>query len=121
MDGEVNPAMAPKMAEGIADRPEVAAEARRASKITTSTPGITVQVYGANGSTPPNSITDPSWKALSAAREIKKKTTNVKLHEASRGFRFFVLWISKAPASALGTPQAPGHVSVNELELFPTQ
>ena len=29
------------------------------------------------------------------------------------------LWISRAPASAVGTPQAPGHVSVAELELLP--
>lgn len=29
------------------------------------------------------------------------------------------LWISKAPESAVGTATAPGHVDVNEVELFP--
>jgi hypothetical protein len=116
----VNPVVAPKMAEGIVidlKSPQKVA----AIKLTTSTPGMTVQVYGANGSTPPNSITAPAWKGLSAAREVKKKTRNVKLHDANHGFRFIVLWISKAPASAVGTPQAPGRVSVNELELFPAK
>jgi hypothetical protein len=115
----VNPAVAPKMAEGIVI--DLKSPHKVAAIKLTSTPGMTVQVYGANGSAPPNSITDPAWKGLSAAREVKKKTTNIKLHDANRGFRFFVLWISKAPASAVGTPQAPGHVSVDELELFPAK
>jgi hypothetical protein len=28
------------------------------------------------------------------------------------------LWISKAPAASIGTAKAPGHVTVDELELF---
>jgi hypothetical protein len=42
---------------------------------------------------------------------IKLKTTKVP--------RFVALWVSKAPASSVGTAQSPGRVSVNELELFP--
>jgi hypothetical protein len=114
----VNPAVAPKMAEGVTidlKSPQKIA----ALTLVTSTPGMTVQVYGANGSTLPGSITDPAWVGLSAVREVKKDKTQIKLRGKTKGFRWVVLWISKAPASAVGTPQAPGHVAVNELELFP--
>ncbi|HTR88526.1 MAG TPA: hypothetical protein VMG62_00280, partial [Solirubrobacteraceae bacterium] len=114
---QVNPAVAPKMAEGLAI--DLKTPRKIASvTLTTATPGMTVQVYGADGAAPPNSITDPAWKGLSAAREVKKKTTSIKLHAAGHGYRFYVLWISRAPISSVGSPQAPGHVSVNELELF---
>ena len=89
--------------------------------LTTSTPGMTVQVYGANGTAAPSSITDPAWKRLSPLRLDKKRQLRIALLNSSTAFRFVVLWISRAPASALGTPQAPGRVSVNELELFPAQ
>jgi hypothetical protein len=49
----------------------------------------------------------------------KKKHISIKLRDATTAFEFVVLWISRAPAASVGTPQAPGHVSVNELELFP--
>jgi hypothetical protein len=39
--------------------------------------------------------------------------------KSAKAVRFVALWISKAPAVSVGTPQAPGRVSVNELELFP--
>jgi hypothetical protein len=29
------------------------------------------------------------------------------------------VWISGAPESAVGTPEAPGKVTINEIELFP--
>ena len=44
----------------------------------------------------------------------------VALRDSKDAFTFITLWISKAPQSAVGTAQAPGHVDVNELELFPT-
>jgi hypothetical protein len=50
---------------------------------------------------------------------VTKHRTNIKLRARKTGVRFITLWISKAPASALGTPAAPGHVSVDEVELFP--
>ncbi len=114
----VNPVVAPKMAEGVVidlKSPQKVA----ALTFVTSTPGMTVQVYGANGSALPGSITDPAWVGLSSVREVKKDKTQIKLRDKAKGFRWVVLWISKAPASAVGTPQAPGHVDVNELELFP--
>jgi len=67
----------------------------------------------------PSSITDHAWVKLSHAFVEKAKRLRLKLRESKKAFRFLTLWISRAPASSIGTPQAPGHVSVNELELFP--
>jgi hypothetical protein len=114
---QVNPAVAPKMAEGLAIDLKTAQKVGSV-KLITSTPGMTVQMYGANGTTLPASITDPAWVALSPSLDAKKRTTKIKLRDASKAFRFVTLWISQAPQSAVGTPTAPGHVSVNELELF---
>jgi hypothetical protein len=77
----------------------------------TSTPGMTVQVYGSNGNAMPASITDPAWTKLSPSEEVRSGQANIKLGHTTQGFRFVVLWVSRAPAS--------GHVSVNEIELFP--
>jgi len=90
-----------------------------ALKLTTETPGMTVQVYGANGKHAPATITEPGWTPLSSSHVLKKKATHLKLRAGAKGFRFLVVWIVKAPASAVGTPQAPGHVDLSEVELFP--
>ena len=52
--------------------------------------------------------------------DAKKRNTNhqVARRRSAQTFRFVTLWISQAPQSSVGTPQAPGHISVNELELF---
>ncbi len=115
---QVNPAVAPKMAEGLVIDLK---SARRLSAITliTATPGMSVQVYGANGHTLPSSITDPAWVELSPYRVTHKHNVQIKLRDSTKAFRFVTLWISKAPATSVGTAQVPGHVSVNELELFP--
>lgn len=113
----LNPAVAPKMAEGLAIDLKTGQKVGSVALIT-STPGMIVQVYGANGTTLPASITDPAWVALSPSLDAKKRTTKIKLRDASRAFRFVTLWISQAPQSSIGTPSAPGRVSVNELELF---
>jgi hypothetical protein len=114
----VDPSVAPKMAEGVAidlRSPRTIAHV----KLFTSTLGMTVQVYGANGHALPGSITEPAWVPLSHALVIKKKSTTLKLRDVAKAFRFIALWISRAPQSAIGTPQAPGHVTVDEFELFP--
>ncbi|MFI4991934.1 MAG: hypothetical protein ACHQHO_13615 [Solirubrobacterales bacterium] len=124
----VEPSVAPKMAEGLVidlNTPRKLA----AVGLSTTTPGMTVQVYGADGEAPPSSITDPDWVALTPALQAKKKHARIKLggstpaskQAAKQAHRFIVLWISQAPASAVGTATAPGHVSVNELQLFPAK
>lgn len=121
----VEPSVAPKMAEGVVidlNTPRKLA----ALALSTTTPGMTVQVYGANGEAPPTSITDPAWAALSPSFVEQKKHARIKFGgttaagqaAAKLAYRFIALWISQAPASAVGTPAAPGHISVNEIELF---
>ena len=88
-------------------------------KLITLTPGMTVQLYGADAHKAPATITEPGWTPLSSSRVLKKKTTTVKLHVGGKTFRYVAVWIVKAPAAAVGTPQAPGHVDLNEVELFP--
>jgi hypothetical protein len=115
---QVEPATAPKMAEGVLinlnGRQKIAS-----LKLTSSTPGMTIQIYGAQAKTAPTSITDPAWKPLSRSQVVAKKHVKIKLKDATKSFSFITLWISNAPAASVGTPQAPGHVSVNEIELFP--
>ncbi|HXW58422.1 MAG TPA: hypothetical protein VEJ23_02975 [Solirubrobacteraceae bacterium] len=89
-----------------------------AAEVITPTPGLTAQIYGSSASTAPATITSPEWTALTKSEVIKKRHTRIPLGHSDTGFRFVVLWISKAPASAVGTPQAPGRVSINEFELF---
>jgi hypothetical protein len=114
---QVDPAVAPKMAEGVLIDLKTPRKLS-ALGLTTSTPGMMIQVYGANGATPPTSITAPAWVKLSPNVVEKSKHVRLKLHSPKKAFRFVTLWISRAPAASVGTPQAPGHVSVNELELF---
>jgi hypothetical protein len=121
----VEPSVAPKMAEGLMIDLNTPRKLS-AVGLATSTPGMTVQIYGADGTAPPGSITDPAWTALTPALHAKKKHARIKLggagpvrQAATQAHRFIVLWVSEAPASAVGTPQAPGHIAVDELELFP--
>jgi hypothetical protein len=113
---QVNPATAPKMAEGLLI--DIKAKEKVAVlELVTSTPGMTVQVYGANGHTAPATITSPAWTPLSPPEVVKKKHLRIALRHSAKAFTFITLWISEAPESS--TAQAPGHVDVNELELFP--
>ena len=106
--------------------PSLAIDLKSAQRISaveliTSTPGMSVQIYGANSQTLPTSITDPAWVQLSPYLITKKRNERIKLKDSSKGFRFITLWISKAPAVSAGTPQdrvPPTDVAVNELELF---
>ena len=117
---QVNPAVAPKMAEGLAIDLH-SAQRLSAIELVTSTPGMSIQVYGAKGSALPTSITDPAWVQLTPYLVAKKRHEHIKLKNSGKGFRFVVLWISKAAAASVGTAASPGHVSVNELELFPAK
>ena len=114
---QVETSVAPKMAVGLAIDLK-ASQRIGAIALITSTPGMTVQVYGSNATALPESITDQTWTPLTPALKAKKRRTHLKLKHATEAFRFIVLWVSQAPASAVGTPTAPGHISVNELELF---
>jgi hypothetical protein len=122
----VEPSVAPKLAEGIVIDLNTARKLA-AVALSTDTPGMTVQVYGSDAATLPTSITDPAWVALTPSFVEQKRHVRIKLGHGSAAiaaaakqpYRFVTLWISQAPAASVGTPEAPGHVSVNELELFP--
>jgi len=115
---EVEPTTAPKMAAGLLIDLK-APQRLSALQLITTTPGMTVQVYGANSTTVPSSITDPAWVALSHSTVVHKRHVHLTLRESKHAFRWVTLWISQAPASSVGTAQAPGRVTVNEVELFP--
>jgi len=116
----VYPDMAPKMAVGLLIDLR-ASQKLSALELISSTPGMTVQVFGANGSAAPSTITDPAWVKLTRPIVNKNRHEKIKLGDSTKGFRFVTLWISAAPAASVGTPQAPGRVSVNEIELFPAK
>ncbi|MHB8533094.1 MAG: hypothetical protein ACYDC2_10275 [Solirubrobacteraceae bacterium] len=115
---QVNPATAPHLAEGLLIDLK-SAHKLGAVKLITATPGIVVQLYGSAASAPPASITDPSWVPLSHSVTLHKRHARLGLLKPKRAFRFVALWISAAPASAVGTAAAPGHIAIDELELFP--
>jgi len=99
---------------GCSGRRAYSAQRVSGVELVTSTPGMSIQVYGAKTGSLPTSITDPSWVQLTPYLVTKKRHERIKLQDSGKGFRFITLWISKAPAAA-------GHVSVNELELFPAK
>jgi hypothetical protein len=115
---QVNPATAPTMAEGLLIDLK-SPQKVEAVKLVTATPGMTVQLFGTKATTAPNSITSHEWVALSRSIIVRKRHARIPLKHDKTAFTLLTLWISKAPSSAVGTPTAPGHVSVDELELFP--
>jgi hypothetical protein len=124
IDGEVSTAWtaqvqaenAPKMAEGLLL--DLKAPQKLGSTVVkTTTTGITVEVYGTNGSTPPTSISDPAWARIVGLKVLKKKSTTLTLKTKGKSYRYILLWLAKAPATS--TAANPGSVSINEFELFP--
>jgi hypothetical protein len=87
------------------------------STVKTTTTGVTVEIYGANGKTIPGSITDTGWKRLAGLKVLKKKSTPLTLKTEGKGYRYIMLWLAKAPAGSTATN--PGTVAIDEFELFP--
>ncbi len=115
---QVQPASFPNMAEGLLINLRSATKLERL-ELATPTRGMTVQVYGANGSKAPTSITEPGWTLLSGSRVLKKKVTHLKLRAEAKAFSFLLVWVTKAPAASQGTATAPGHVALSEVVLYP--
>jgi len=116
----VEPSIAPGMAVGLAVNLG-SAQKLSALQLITSTPGITVQVFGAKTTTVPATITSPEWTKLTQPKVVKARHTRIKLANTTSAFSLVLLWISAAPASSVGTPETPGRVSVNEIELLPAK
>jgi hypothetical protein len=115
---QVNPATAPTMAEGLLIDLK-SPQKVEAVKLVTATPGMTVQLFGTKATTAPDSITSHEWVALSRSIIVRKRHARIPLKHDKTAFTLLTLWISKAPSTAVGSPTSPGHVAVNELELFP--
>ncbi len=113
---QVQPEKAPSMAEGLLL--DLKSPQKLGSvAVKTTTTGVTVEVYGTNGHSPPASISAPEWKRLPGLKVLKKKNTTLALKTNGKGYRYIVLWLAKAPASS--TAAAPGAVAIDEFELFP--
>ncbi len=116
---QVQPHSFPNMAEGLLIDLREPTELG-SLELRTPTPGMAVQIYGANGAKAPTTITEPGWVLLSGSHTLKKKVTHLKkLRTEGHSFRWVVVWLVKAPASAQGTPTAPGHVALSEVALYP--
>jgi RNA polymerase subunit RPABC4/transcription elongation factor Spt4 len=115
---EVPPSAAPHMAAGLALDLKTARHLGTL-ELHTSTPGMTLEVFGANASAIPATIVDPAWKKLTPSHLVKKKTATIRLGTGGKAFRFIVLWLTMAPESAVGTPTAPGHISIGEVVPYP--
>ena len=83
----------------------------RAIKITSLSPGMTVEFYGATGTTPPVSIIAAGWVHLANRRAIKPSTT-IALKTQGKSFRYLLVWITHAP-----TGVTAGTVGVSELSV----
>jgi hypothetical protein len=88
-------------------------------ELRTPTQGITVQLYGATGAKAPATITEPGWSQLSGSHKLKKTVSHLKLRTEDHSYRWLLVWLVKAPASAQGSPTAPGHVALSEVALYP--
>jgi hypothetical protein len=115
---QVDPANAPAMAEGVLINLK-STKHLGALELVTASRGMVVQVYGSAASKAPSSITEHAWVPLTAPLKLSKTSTHFKLRKPKQAFRFVTVWISRAPNSAIGTPSAPGHVGIGEIELFP--
>lgn len=113
---EVQASLAPQVNAGIVLDLRTAQKLASAT-IVTRTPGITIEMYGANGQNPPALLSDSTWKKLHGTRLLKKKKVTIKLATKGAAYRFVLLWVAKAPASS--TSAKPGKVAIREIELLP--
>jgi hypothetical protein len=110
----VDPATAPHMDVGL-DINLRAPQTISKVDISTSTPGMIVQVYGTSESADPPSITDPGWIHL--ADSTLKAHTKVTLSRAGVKFRHVMVWIVQAPPTPAGGT-APTSVAIDELSVI---
>jgi hypothetical protein len=81
----------------------------RALEVVTSTPGMTVEIYGARGSQPV-SIVDPAWIHLTSTRDLGR-SQRLSLGDGGSPIRHLLVWITQGP------PQAQ-KVALSELKVY---
>lgn len=87
----------------------------RRLRITTTTPGTTIEVYGAKGATAPESLADDRWKALATQLDVDGPT-RITLGEDGVGtgkVRHVLIYFAAGPDDGVSTS-----VGISELELF---
>lgn len=113
---KVNPETAPKMAVGLAINLKADLHVSKLTLIT-NTKGMRIQVYGTKRKHLPKTITSKGWVKLSGPHVVEKHKSFVNLrYSKKQKFRQILIWFVKAPSSS--TPEEPGHIAVNELELY---
>jgi hypothetical protein len=88
----------------------------------TTTPGFTVEVYGAEGKLPPD-ILDTRWKQLAirkSAGTAKGKDGLVKITFEPASYRHIVLWFTKSPPAGAdsGAPAESATVGISEVRIL---
>jgi hypothetical protein len=81
-------------------------------RITTDTPGMAVEVYGAVGPLPAT-LTDPAWSHLASKQALKHSAT-LTLNTQGHKFRHVMVWILRGPSGSGG-----GQVDIAELAILP--
>ena len=83
----------------------------RALQLATTTPGMTVEVYGARGAQPPVSIQDPKWDHITTQLDVAKDGRIV-LGDGVDRYRWLLLWPTQGPADG------GNQVAVSELKVY---
>jgi hypothetical protein len=81
-------------------------------RITTDTPGMAVEVYGAVGPLPAT-LTDPAWAHLASKQAVKHAQT-LTLNTHGHNYRHILVWIPRGVAGSGG-----GQVDIAELAVLP--
>jgi len=91
------------------------AQKLRRLKVTPTTPGTTIEVYGATGETPPESLGDKGWKVLATQLDVDGPT-RITLGEDGVGtkkVRWVLVYFADGPDDGVSTS-----VGISELELY---
>jgi hypothetical protein len=102
---------------GAGAKPEIgiyvdlaSAQKLRKLVLTTPTPGMSFEVYGATQG-PPESITAPGWDHLATRGDVAARTT---VGLPDRSYRYLLVWI-------VGLPSGAGSAAISELSLLSLQ
>jgi hypothetical protein len=108
----VDPAIAPRLAAGFLIDLTVPHELRTL-KLVTATPGMLVEIYGANGARPPKTITS-GWTHLDPPRHVKR-TQLFRLITHGKRYRWVLLWIPRVSRSSTADASAPTGTGTSAL------
>jgi hypothetical protein len=82
----------------------------RQLKLSTPTPGMTVEIYGARSTDAPVSVQDPDWTHIATQLDVAKDGT-IRLGSGEDEYRHLLVWITEAPPEG-------GQVSLGELKVY---